>query len=97
MIANIDQTIVCRLGEVRPAREEVARSLAQADDFLRQGGALLAECLDAGQMRRGMVQSSSFCALLEYDRAGIATRGLLSPEELTVSMANKLLQEAQDE
>jgi hypothetical protein len=42
-----------------------------------------------------MVQGSAFCGALLFD--DVAVRCLLSPEELTASMAVKLLEEVPDE
>ena len=97
MLAPVDQTTVYTLtGPVTPAGA-VAESLAHADDFLRQSGLLLGDCLEIGPMQAGMVKSSAFCALLEYNAAGLPVRGLLSPEDLTVTMATKVLAEATDD
>jgi hypothetical protein len=93
MTAPQDQTAMFSFAAGKMFEPTLAASLIEADDFFRESASRLSACLGAGEMQSGMVQGSGFCAFFEFD-AGFTTRGLLSPEELTVSMASQLVTEA---
>lgn len=93
-----DQTVILSLSEA--PSEEGLRALgdiAELRDFLFQASSFLKDCLDAGALRAGLLQSSGYCGGLLFDSDEFAQRCLLSCEELSASMAQKLLEEAPDE
>lgn len=93
----VDQTSIFSLSPHHKLRNEVVPAVEAVKSFIHQSADLLSECLGAGTMSMGMVQGSRFCgAILSHSQAGPA-RVLISPEELTASMALKLLQSDCDE
>jgi hypothetical protein len=71
--------------------------IAELRDFLFQASSFLKECLDAGDLRAGLLQSSGYCGGLLFDSAESPQRCLLSCEELSAAMALTLLEEAPDD
>ena len=95
---SLDQTLILSLSDA--PSEEGLRALgdiAELRDFLSQASSFLNECLDAGALRAGLLQSSGYCGGLLFDSAEAPQRCLLSCEELSASVAMKLLEEAPDE
>jgi hypothetical protein len=96
MTAPQDETAVFSFAKGKFFEPDLTASLIEADDFFRNSAARLSSCLSVGSMQKGMAQGSGFCAFFEFD-AGFTTRGLISPEELTVSMASQLVAETEYE
>jgi hypothetical protein len=91
------ETVVVSMTGPSMIRDEVMPDVQAVDRLLSDGASALSRRLGAGNLKVGLVQGSAFCCGIQYDEAGNIQRALLSPEELTVSMAVKLLEEAPDE
>ena len=89
------ETVVVSLTQSSAIRQEVEPHVQAVDHMLRAAAAALSTRLDAGALKAGLVQGSAFCCGIFY--ADKPVRALVSPEELTASMAIKLLEEAPDE
>jgi hypothetical protein len=97
MISPVDQTTI--VSTVRPSGKAalVMPSVKEVDAFVTLGGKNLGALLAAGSMQLGLVQGSGFCGAILFNVQQQPERALISPEELSVSMVAKLLEEAPDE
>ena len=96
--AFVDQTILIPLNlELQGFGESLRETTDDLLDFLGQAAVNLNICLNAGSLQAGLVQGSAFCGAVLYDNEHKPQRALISPEELTVTMTIKLLEEAPDE
>jgi hypothetical protein len=93
----VDQTSIFSLNPQRKLRSEVVPAVEAVRSFVQQSADLLSECLGAGALTMGMVQGSGFCGAVLASSKTKPSRVLISPEELTASMALKLLQSDCDE
>jgi hypothetical protein len=62
--------------------------------MVREHGATLQAILNESKLVTGMLEGSSFCAAVTLDDEGNPSRGLISPEAMTVNMTLALLAEA---
>ena len=89
------ETVVVSLTQNSAIRAEVQPHVAAVDHMLKAAAEALSTRFDSGALKTGLVQGSAFCCGIFY--ADDPVRALVSPEELTASMAIKLLEEAPDE
>lgn len=93
----VDQTSIFNLSPNHKLSHEVIPAVEAVKSFVQQSADLLGECLGAGALSMGMVQGSRFCGAVMHPSKSGPGRVLISPEELTASMALKLLQSDCDE
>lgn len=91
------ETVVVSMTGASSIRDEVMPDVQAVNQLLSKCASTLSRRLEAGKLKVGLVQGSAFSCGIQYDATGNLHRALLSPEELTVSMAVKLLEEAPDE
>lgn len=77
--------------------QEVAPLLGSVIPMIGEAGATLGSVLGAGALKWGMIQGSRMCAAVQFDAENLAARALVSPEELTAAMTEKLIEEGPDE
>ena len=98
MHALVDETTLLSLNQPPTDAEPRLQQEAQATaGFILHSAQLLGQCWDLGSVQSGAVQGSKFCAVVSYSSTGVADKALLSPEQLSISMALRILEGAGDE
>lgn len=91
MECPVDETVLFDANQKAVPDDAAVECFLSAEQFVDQGGRQLAHCLGETKAIMGMVQGSRFCCAVTYDEQGYLVRGLVSPEELSVNMALRLL------
>lgn len=97
VISPLDETSILSWQKRDSQGAEACGALEFAQTFIAETSEALNQLLGAGPVRMGMIQGSRFCGAVMYDEHQHPLRGLISPEELTASMVEKLIKDGTDE
>lgn len=97
VISPLDETSILSWQKRDSQGAEACGALEFAQTFIAETSEALNQLLGAGLVRMGMIQGSRFCGAVMYDEHQHPLRGLISPEELTASMVEKLIKDGTDE
>jgi hypothetical protein len=95
MIAPVEETTMLSGNTDIPRDSSIVEALLFAQEFIIAAAQQLSACLGECGLRQGVVQSSRFCAAIDYDSEGKLDRCVISPEEMSIQTIHAMLEEVE--